>query len=620
MTQVEGSARFGFILPLEWAGGEKYQDLVGFPNGLDANHVRYWHLDRYHTKRDILMMRLMNSVTDQPNWRRKIFHPSFISGWCAKFDQLTPHINFKAKNWIIEELQWRAGQHRESGMVDAFDGIVKSDTAIPENLRRSLMQATRALEDAAGYDKNYRPGTGNTVVDIVDPAMFPFIYGRSAYLPDGVVGVENCLDYVGAGEMLKGIEKYSDHMRRWWEFADNIGHTLPFGYQFDTSVQYTRENRAPFKFRDMPTPKFQCLPCDVSFSDDGCHIESYINNIHPQQHKDLYKAIEKILTCTIPLWDAVLSQLGPDFKRVQYRGFGNPHFHQDRPEFGSDSFWDEDHIRKALKGQGQDTFESYKHQVKLRENFHDTGLQVIVKMVNVELTPDNPVRMGELWHLEGQPNEYICATAVYCYDMDNITPSGLDFRHIQPCFLDCCYNKEYRGWYYSPIDTYDRYWPWCDGIDKTFGFPFDEERCSKVYDNFYSSNITRYLGRVLNSPGRLTVYPNIFENQHSGFLLADRSRPGHCKTLVFSLVDPHIRIISSANVPPQRKDWWEEREQLVVQLLYGRLPVELADMISAQHTDFGIDLEEAKTNRLHFMSQRKPVEFFHRGGWNCRLP
>ena len=50
------------------------------------------------------------------------------------------------------------------------------------------------------------------------------------------------------------------------------------------------------------------------------------------------------------------------------------------------------------------------------------------------------------------------------------------------------------------------------------------------------------------------------DSQHrvSSFSLLDRTRPGHRRFVALWLVDPHQRIISTANVPPQRADWWAE--------------------------------------------------------------
>lgn len=49
-------------------------------------------------------------------------------------------------------------------------------------------------------------------------------------------------------------------------------------------------------------------------------------------------------------------------------------------------------------------------------------------------------------------------------------------------------------------------------------------------------------------------------SQHrvSPFELADLSKPGHRRFIALWLVDPHKRIISTANVPPQQLSWWVE--------------------------------------------------------------
>lgn len=49
------------------------------------------------------------------------------------------------------------------------------------------------------------------------------------------------------------------------------------------------------------------------------------------------------------------------------------------------------------------------------------------------------------------------------------------------------------------------------------------------------------------------------------------------------LVDPHRRILSTANVPPQQKDWWTGS---------GEVPSGL------------MDIEEARAHRLKLMGER----------------
>jgi hypothetical protein len=64
----------------------------------------------------------------------------------------------------------------------------------------------------------------------------------------------------------------------------------------------------------------------------------------------------------------------------------------------------------------------------LVERFCESGLQIIVKMASIELTPDKPDFPAGGWHVEGQMNEYICATALYYLDSENVTSNSLHFR------------------------------------------------------------------------------------------------------------------------------------------------------------------------------------------------
>jgi hypothetical protein len=68
------------------------------------------------------------------------------------------------------------------------------------------------------------------------------------------------------------------------------------------------------------------------------------------------------------------------------------------------------------------------------------NLQVIVKLANIELTPENPKYSGGSWHVEvitifefhlnskGMQNENIVASGIYYYHSENISSSYLSFR------------------------------------------------------------------------------------------------------------------------------------------------------------------------------------------------
>lgn len=84
--------------------------------------------------------------------------------------------------------------------------------------------------------------------------------------------------------------------------------------------------------------------------------------------------------------------------------------------------------------------------------------------------------------------------------------------------------------------------------------------------------------------------------------LVDPSRPGHRRFLVMWIVDPWNRVLSTANVPPQQRDWWV-RELLKTDSM--PLPPEIAKMVGDEvRGDFPITLDEAKEIRLDLMSER----------------
>lgn len=56
-------------------------------------------------------------------------------------------------------------------------------------------------------------------------------------------------------------------------------------------------------------------------------------------------------------------------------------------------------------------------------------------------------------------------------------------------------------------------------------------------------------------PGRLISYPNAFQRRMGPLQLQDKTKPGHCRFLTVSLVDPTYRLCSTWNVPPQQTGW-----------------------------------------------------------------
>ena len=266
----------------------------------------------------------------------------------------------------------------------------------------------------------------------------------------------------------------------------------------------------------------------------------------------------------------------------------------------------------------------------LRETFKDTGLQIIVKMASIELTPEKPKFPAGGWHVEGQMNEHIIGTALYYLDSENVTDSRLDFRTLTSYYQEdlqdqigqCAYH-----WMQSACGT---------NLGSGSGSP-----CMQNY------------GSVMTPEGRLLAFPNVFQHRVSGFRLADPTKPGHRRFIALWLVDPHTRIISTANVPPQQAEWWAERAlgsldsnkngsdssmlppeiaQLLLEKGLGKsqlaeaiaagdvgktkLPAELLDMVRKELGE-GLPMtrEEAEEHRLKLMGARSAFQVEARDRW-----
>ncbi|EEP82469.1 predicted protein [Uncinocarpus reesii 1704] len=545
-----------------------------FPNALDSPASA-----KPYTMRELKLM--------------QVFDSEITSKWRIEAMALDPDdITEAMMDWIIEELQFKAKLYKETGLTYVFDGdVVKSDLKIPKFLQESLKVAVAPLEDVPEEEKDYHPYSGDQVLNLVHPSLFPLVYGRTRIVQDGSFTPDEGVKRSGEGEVIE-----------WPGYEQQV--------QGSTNSWST---------------KFQWLPCNISFvptapSGDQsaanfgsesfrCKINSYINNLHPDDHGDLYSILEEIITRTVPLWNMTLSGLGMRFnKRINYNDVKYdpdpddipeeqyPQPEENEPDY---SYWArletwKQEIRQVvlpepgkfiprpvsskytfLKDYGKAirTLEQ-DQEVDLYESFKASGLQVIVKLANIYLTPEDPDYTGGLWHVEGQLNERICATALYYYDSENITDSRLSFRQsISEDFsLEIGYEQFHFEWQ-----------------EKVFGL---EEEALAVQE----------LGSVSCKEGRLLTFPNIFQHRVEPFHLKDPTKPGHRKIVALFLVDPNVRITSTAEVPAQRKDWW--LRQVPLDNILTRLPQELGDQVQRELSGFPMTMEEAQELRLELMDER----------------
>ena len=380
---------------------------------------------------------------------------------------------------IIAELRDKAQSFQEDGIIAAYDldaMVVKSDTIVSPELRTELRIACKPLEDIPTTLKDWHPGSDGKVLDLVDPSLFPLIYERSRVLPTGKVGLQDCTEYIGKGEVVRPPDS-PDY---------GTPESYPLGFSRQVLAKYWSQ-------------EFQWLPCDVEFAGEGdTKVISYINNLHPAHHGRLYAVIESFISKSIPLWDRVLSSIGlPNnryprrktrisVERIEYefpQGMeppptsstdcgkdrkGEVEGDSEETEGESDNDaqsnceeekWDKEEAwqraPRVLVKPEPGRYASYASSIagrdsaptfSLRKDFAKDGIQVIVKLANIELTPAKPEYDGGPWHIEGQLNEHICASALCYYDSENVTMSNLAFRHqVWDDIIDKAYYQEVRS-------------------------------------------------------------------------------------------------------------------------------------------------------------------------------
>jgi len=205
-------------------------------------------------------------------------------------------------------------------------------------VRERLLTAVAPLEAVLDSERDWHPGSDGFVLNLVHPALYPIVYGRT-------VGKLHGSDSVTV--LVPPEIEGADH-----EFISR---------------------------------RFQFLPSDFSVDGDGnvTLISPYINNIHPTHHKELYSVIQEILQRAIPMFERVLSDLLRPLLPVRV---------STSIDYKSRRKMTVDCCKRYSGDLGV---------MSDRMSLNGRTLQVIVRLANVILTPERPEYPGGKWHVEG---------------------------------------------------------------------------------------------------------------------------------------------------------------------------------------------------------------------------
>ncbi|KAF9118480.1 hypothetical protein BGW39_001141, partial [Mortierella sp. 14UC] len=456
-------------------------------------------------------------------------------------------------DYVFKELEWYAQKRQEQvdrGVVAPIEvgveGTRRCDGLVSNELKERLQACVKRLEDVPAYLKDWHPGSNRQVLDLVHPSLYPLVAGRTfvtdkeaipplEFMKEGKV-IQECPRPTGEGGATKDAQFYSK--------------------------------------------RFQWLPTDFDVTPEGkVKARSYINNLHPEEHREMYPVLQEILGEFFPMFEEVLGEMRvfeTKKKRLKPDPYGwygeNP---PEEEDFSDDDGWYDYFDNRIPEPAAIPEFTPPRDVAKydLRAVGRERPLQVIVKLANIELTPDNPRYGGGSWHVEGMANENIVATGIYYYHAENVTESRLNFR-IQVAEPDYEQSDKQGMWH--------------------------------MYRLFDGDAVVQHLDGIVTKQDRCIVFPNIYQHQVQPFELQDPTQPGSRKILVFFLVNPEEdHIVSTTFVPPQQADWYPIAE--VLQAVEPRLPLELARMIVklSEPKQELMQLEEAKRHRAELMKERK---------------
>ncbi|KAI9887901.1 MAG: hypothetical protein M1823_000289 [Watsoniomyces obsoletus] len=524
------------------------------------------------------MMRRIDAITDKPRWRDQIHDEEIQAEWRKEFhlaNFLTDSVPISDRMFkrVFDELHYHAyiTNDEEFHVDPSYVSVGKADIPLPEN--QALRRAVRPLEDVPDHAKDWRPGSKEKVLDLVHPSLFQLIAGHSRVIPDREgnedpeLNMTTLLNLSGGGTVLDGWEVDA----RW---------VCPNG----VLAEHTELDMVPV----LSSKRYQWLPAEVRLDQAHGRLQtrftSIINNLHPTKHRPLYEAIEAILARCVPLWDRVLAETRDDFATPQIEQHGDSTYctslrckkfdlgpqYEDEPSDDEDEDALEEWLENRVPVQPDVApFVAPKRKPTPGILSSCSRFQVIVKLVNIELGPDKERYGGESWQFQGQLNERIRASALHYYDEHNVTPGRLAFRQIS-----------------TELESYD----YLDknGLRGIFGF---EDGMPLLQE----------LGSVSTRQHRLLAFSNMFQYKIHPFRLTDPTKRGWRKILGLFLVDPTIRITSTATVPPQQQDWWKPMFMRIPP--FTTLPPEICELIFS-FVDFPMTLENAKEERLMFETER----------------
>ncbi|KAH6581674.1 hypothetical protein BASA60_002261, partial [Batrachochytrium salamandrivorans] len=226
-----------------------------------------------HTLVELRYLEFIGSLLAKSNWWEKIHDELISSRW--RSEALAQDVSEANIDLAFDQLRSFCQHyiHKAShGSAIISPGAVERtfvmDHGVPESVYKSLIHGVAILEDVPDYKKDWHPGTDNMVLDLIHPSLFCLVYGLT------------CIPSLSLRKQaFSGIS---------WESLQH-NQSVAGIPTFDCSSKFSSR-------------RFQWLPSEFYVDKDGhVSINSYINNLNPVWHPDLYKTIASVFECFVPM-------------------------------------------------------------------------------------------------------------------------------------------------------------------------------------------------------------------------------------------------------------------------------------------------------------------------------
>ncbi|KAJ1878398.1 hypothetical protein LPJ57_003436 [Coemansia sp. RSA 486] len=515
----------------------------------------------WKTTTEMNMIQASAKIRSRLEWEGELDNKAIREQWIAEIKS-KEELNDKQASYVISELFYYAklqAAARSCGSDAKLSGVnMLWYTDIPENsdLAQEFNASIFKMLETMPIAHYYRPARNQHDLlfeQIVDPSLYSLVYESTPILPKPMTSPQEALHLPSFGTVPGSIDGWRQAVRDL-----NASMTEKDKGKGNDSKQSATPTASfvPFneKYLELTDPSARhWLPTDIYVNQDGSvDFRSYINNIHPEEHADVYVSISKIISKAIPLLEQVLTDWEhPRDLRIPYDYYNCLGFSTEHPaKFGgkfdvySEEFDENAYVEAVDKWEysmvnttpDPEEFVEPKRPL-VPYSLQNRNLQVVIEITDKYMSVFNTA------------SENIIATAVYYYDTSHKSPPSIEFLEAIESDFD------------SFVDAYDH---------------LAYKALFRAETDLQGESYIQSAGRVGAKQGRLICYPNVYEQDR--YLIGERLR-----RLTIYFVDPSVRIVSTAIVPPQQKDWWTKAAS-PVPLLVSVLPLEIYGMIS--HSKF----------------------------------